>query len=142
MPNPSPSPSRFSERKTEAYFDAEAALYRSFWDAEGKMQPGVFDVPEEPGPGVRASFLTARSRLNQVMPEDFGINGSARVLDLGGDNRSASTCFRRATGAHATDIDLIRVRIASAIEPLNGVPELTLQDALRETASGSPGSVD
>ena len=51
MLNLSRSPSRFSERETQKYCDAEDALYRSFWDAEGSLYRGVFDDPEEPGPG-------------------------------------------------------------------------------------------
>ena len=53
MPSPSPSPSRFSDRETEGYYDAEAALYRSFRDAEGSLHWADFDaleqgVPEPP----------------------------------------------------------------------------------------------
>ena len=88
MPNRSPSPSRFSEHETEEYYDAEDALYRSFWDAEGSLHWGVFDAPAEPGSGppspasnVRDGFLTAWSRLNAIMLENSGIDESARVLD-------------------------------------------------------------
>ncbi len=31
---------QFTERDTEAFYDAEDALYRSFWDSEGSL-PGV-----------------------------------------------------------------------------------------------------
>ncbi len=41
MPNRSPSPSRCSEQETEQYYDAEAALYRSFRDAEGSLHWGI-----------------------------------------------------------------------------------------------------
>ncbi len=34
---------RFTERDTEAFYDAEDALYRSFWDSEGSL-PGVGSV--------------------------------------------------------------------------------------------------
>ena len=131
MQNPSPSPSRFSERETEEYYDAEDALYRSFWDAEGSLHWGVFDGPDEPGSGsltpgsnVRDGFLAACSRLNTIMLENSGIDESARVLDLGCGNGNTATWLCRATGAHVTGIDLSGVRIANAIESLNDVPEL------------------
>ena len=131
MSNPSASPSRFSERETEEYYDAEDALYRSFWDAEGSLHWGVFDVPEEPSSGspnsgsnVRDGFLAACSRLNTIMLENSGINGSARVLDLGCGNGNTAMWLCRITGAHVTGIDLSGVRIAHAVESLNGVPEL------------------
>ncbi len=131
MPNPSPSPSRFSERETEEYYDAEDALYRSFWDAEGSLHWGVFDGPEEPGSGspdcdsnIRDGFLAACSRLNAIMLENSGIDGSARVLDLGCGNGNTATWLCRATGARVTGIDLSGVRIANAVESMDAVPEL------------------
>ena len=64
MRNPSPSPSRFSKRDTEEYCDAEYALYRSFWDAEGSLHWGVFSAPVEARLGLdfRDDFLVGRSR--------------------------------------------------------------------------------
>ena len=32
--------SRFSEQETEAFYDAEDALYRSFWDSDGSLHWG------------------------------------------------------------------------------------------------------
>ena len=84
MLNPNPSPSRFSERQTEEYYDAEDALYRSFRDAEGSLHWGVFDAPEKPGSGsdvLRDDFLVARSRLNAIMLENSGIDAPARALE-------------------------------------------------------------
>lgn len=126
MPSPSRNPSRFSERETEEYYDAEDALYRSFWDAEGSLHWGVFGSPEEPGsgPSVREDFLEACSRLNDIMLENSGIDASARVLDLGCGNGNTATWLCRATGSHVTGIDLSGVRIANAIESLSDVPDL------------------
>ena len=126
MPNPSPSPSRFSERETEEYYDAEDALYRSFWDAEGSLHWGVFNSPEEPGSAheVREGFLNACSRLNAIMLENSGIDGSARVLDLGCGNGNTATWLCRATDAHVTGIDLSGVRIANAIASMAAAPEV------------------
>ncbi len=131
MPSPSPSPSRFSERETEEYYDAEDALYRSFWDAEGSLHWGVFDSPEEPGfdssisgSNVRDDFLAACSRLNAIMLENSRIDGCARVLDLGCGNGNTATWLCRTTGAHVTGIDLSGVRIDNAIASIGDVPDL------------------
>ena len=126
MPNHSPSPSRFSERETEQYYDAEDALYRSFWDAEGSLHWGIFEAPEQPGSdaNVRSEFLAACSRLNEVMLEDAGINENARVLDLGCGNGNTTTWLCRTTGARVTGIDLSGVRIANAIAALGQTPNL------------------
>ncbi len=104
MPSPNPSPSRFSERETEAYYDAEDALYRSFWDTEGSLRWGVFDTPEEPGSGsdIRNGFLAACSRLTTIMPESSSIDSSARVLDLGCGNGST---YRRLSQMATTGND-------------------------------------
>lgn len=137
MQNPSPSPSRFSERETEEYYDAEDALYRSFWDVEGSLHWGVFDDPDTPSSGseVRDGFLAACSRLNAIMLENSGIDASARVLDLGCGNGNTATWLCRATGAHVTGIDLSGVRIANAIEALNNVPELAPRLAFQKASA-------
>ena len=126
MPNPSPSPSRFSEQETEQYYDAEDALYRSFWDAEGSLHWGIFNAPEQPGnaPDVRGEFLAACSRLNEVMLENAGINENARVLDLGCGNGNTSLWLCRETRARVTGVDLSGVRIANAVDSLDRTPEL------------------
>lgn len=126
MPSPNESPFRFSESETEAYYDAEDALYRSFWDEEGSLHWGVFDgqVPPGDSSAVRAAFLAACSRLNEIMLENSGIDETASVLDLGCGNGNTSTWLCRATGAHITGIDLSGVRIANAIEGIARTPEL------------------
>ena len=126
MPNPNGNPSRFSERDTEEYYDAEDALYRSFWDAEGSLHWGIFTGQDEPGDGAdaRAGFLAACSRLNEIMLANSGINETARVLDLGCGNGNTAAWLCRATGAHVTGVDLSGVRIANAIASLAGVPDL------------------
>ena len=37
-------PSRFTEQDTEAFYDAEDAIYRSFWDDQGSLHWGYFDA--------------------------------------------------------------------------------------------------
>ena len=121
MPNPLP---RFSERDTEEYYDAEDALYRSFWDAEGSLHWGIFDRPAANDADVKAGFLSACSRLNEVMLANAGIDQNARVLDLGCGNGNTAAWLCRATGAHITGIDLSGVRIANAVASRDKTPEL------------------
>ena len=124
-----PNPRRFSERETEEYYDAEDALYRSFWDSEGSLHWGVFDKSSDESPpgdsgNVRAGFLSACSRLNEIMLANAGIDGDARVLDLGCGNGNTAMWLSRATGAKVTGVDLSGVRIANAIESLQQSPDL------------------
>ncbi len=76
------NPHRFSERETEEYYDAEDTLYRSFWDSAGSLHWGVFDnlanesLAGESG-NVQADFLSACSRLNEIMLANADINEEA-----------------------------------------------------------------
>ena len=81
MPNPSPSPSRFSDRETEEYCDAEDALFRSFGDVEGSLHWGAFEASEGLACGlpsstsnVRVGFLAACSRPKDAMRETQAAN--------------------------------------------------------------------
>ncbi len=131
MPNLNQRPSHFSESETEAYYDAEDALYRSFWDEEGSLHWGVFENDPQSGRegSIRRSFLTACSRLNEIMLEDSGIGSDSHVLDLGCGNGNTSLWLCRATGAKVTGIDLSGVRIDNAKQSL-------------ETATDIAGRVD
>ena len=147
MPNPS---SRFSERDTEDYYDAEDDLYRSFWDAEGSLHWGVFDAPERAdgaagttGAGgdtaadadVRRNFMAACARLNEIMLANAGIDGAAQVLDLGCGNGNTATWLCRTTGARVTGIDLSGVRIDNAIAALAQAPELAARLAFEKASA-------
>ena len=55
---------RFSEQDTEAFYDAEDVLYRSFWDREGSLHWGWFDE------GTGNDFLAACINLNRIMLEE------------------------------------------------------------------------
>ena len=137
MPNPSPNPSRFSEHETEEYCDAQDALYRSFWDAEGSLHWGVFDRqgPPEPDIGVRAGLLAAGSPLNDIMLENSGIDGDAHVLDLGRGNGNTATWLCRTTGARVNGIDLSGVRNDNAIEALGRAPDLDQRLAFHKASA-------
>ena len=120
-----PNQQRFTERETEQYYDAEDALYRSFWDSAGSLHWGIFDGSLSLDDGdVKATFLRACSRLNEVMLANAGIDSDARVLDLGCGNGNTATWLSRTTGASVTGVDLSGVRIANAIESLKDSPEL------------------
>ena len=108
MLNLSRSPSRFSERETQKYCDAEDALYRSFLDAEGSLYRGAFDDPEEPGPGsiLRDGLLAACSRPNAIMLENSGIDGTVWALSSDRNNGNTAQWRCRSTVAHVTGFDL------------------------------------
>ena len=57
---------RFSEQDTEAFYDAEDALYRSFWDKEGSLHWGWFDGQ------TGDDFLAACANLNHIILEKAG----------------------------------------------------------------------
>ena len=105
-------PSRFSEAETEAFYDAEDALYRSFWDREGSLHWGWFD--QESGD----DFLAACVNLNRVMLEKAQIEPAGQVLDLGCGNGNTATWLCQSAGCQVTGIDLSGVRINNATESL------------------------
>lgn len=100
---------RFSEQDTEAFYDAEDALYRSFWDREGSLHWGWFDSD------TGDDFLSACANLNRKMLEEAGIAPSSHVLDLGCGNGNTATWLCQSAGCRVTGIDLSGVRINNAI---------------------------
>ena len=73
-------PNKFTEHDTEAFYDAEDALYRSFWDQEGSLHWGIFD--ESTG----WDFLKACGNLNSTMVETAHNDKDSHVLDMGCGN--------------------------------------------------------
>ena len=108
--------SRFSEQDTEAFYDAEDALYRSFWDREGSLHWGWFDS------GTGEDFLAACANLNRVMLEKARVSQSANVLDLGCGNGNTALWLCRTAGCRVKGIDLSGVRINNAIASLEEQP--------------------
>ena len=100
--------SRFSEAETEAFYDAEDAVYRSFWDDQGSLHWGIFD--ESTG----RDFLTACAHLNDEMLARAAITPADKVLDLGCGNGTTALWLARASGAAVTGIDLSGTRIDNA----------------------------
>ena len=70
-------PSQFTERDTEQFYDAEDALYRSFWDKAGSLHWGIFDE------STSDNFLSACANLGSIMVSMASIAPGSRVLDLG-----------------------------------------------------------
>ena len=85
--------SRFSEQDTEAFYDAEDALYGSFWDSEGSLHWGWFD--EQTGD----DFPSACANLNRVMLEKAGIGPGARPVVTRNQTCSGSLPPRKVQGA-------------------------------------------
>ena len=92
--------SKFTEGDTEAYYDGEDAVYRSFWDGEGSVHWGIFDD------GNVRDFLKACSRLNDIIVEKAEITGGDRVLDLGCGNGTTAMWLSRSYGCNVVGIDL------------------------------------
>ena len=126
---------RFSEEETERYYDAEDVIYRSVWDSDGSVHWGVFE--NEPGGDdrIRAEFLAAGIKLNELMVEYGDINANSRVLDVGCGNGNAAIWVARNTGAHVTGVDLSGVRVANAVESLSSIPELAPQLAFEKASA-------
>ena len=122
---------RFSEQDTEAFYDAEDALYRSFWDREGSLHWGRFD--EQTGD----DFLAACANLNRMMLEKANIQPASNILDLGCGNGNTSTWLCRIAGCQVIGIDLSGVRVNNAIESMASQPP-DVQSRLRfEKASAT-----
>ena len=127
---------RFSERETEQYYDAEDVIYRSIWDADGSVHWGIFDAsPGDSNGDLRAEFLAAGTRLNELMVEYAGIDEKARVLDVGCGNGTTAAWICRATGARVTGIDLSGVRIENAVASLGEIPELASRLAFEKASA-------
>ena len=100
--------SQFTEQETEAFYDAEDALYRSFWDSQGSLHWGFFD--QETGD----DFLEACANLNRIMAKKADISSGSRVLDMGCGNGNTAAWLSRSTGCRVTGIDLSGVRVDNA----------------------------
>lgn len=108
---------RYTEQDTESFYDAEDALYRSFWDSEGSLHWGWFD--ESTG----EDFLKACANLNEIMAEKARIGVDSKVLDLGCGNGNTASWLCQRTGSRVTGVDLSGVRIANAQASLEGQPQ-------------------
>ena len=122
---------RFTEQDTEAFYDAEDALYRSFWDSEGSLHWGWFE------PDTGEDFLKACANLNRIMAEKAEIQVESQVLDLGCGNGTTATWLAKTIGCRVTGIDLSGVRIGNAQESLKEQPTELQQRLGFEKASAT-----
>ena len=123
--------SKFTEQDTEAYYDGEDAVYRSFWDGEGSVHWGIFDG------STGLEFSKACSRLNEIMVEKAGITSGDRVLDLGCGNGTTAMWLGRSYGCDVVGIDLSGTRIGNAKEALQAEPEEIRKRMAFEKASAT-----
>ena len=109
-------PSKFTEHETEVYYNAEDAVYRSFWDTEGSLHWGIFDDT------TGDNFLEGCANLNRTMVEKAGIDKGSRVMDLGCGNGITALWLSSVTRCEVAGIDLSSVRIGNALNNLAGQP--------------------
>ncbi len=109
-------PSKFTEQDTEAFYNAEDAIYRSFWDDQGSLHWGFFDST------TGLDFLKACAHLNEIMVDKAAIDAGARVLDLGCGNGTTAMWLGRSRGCHVVGIDLSGTRIGNARQALKEEP--------------------
>lgn len=116
--------SRFSESDTEAFYDAEDALYRSFWDAEGSLHWGIFgndgaaDLEDLDDDKIGKAFLSACRAHNVVMQSSCRIDETSHVLDIGCGNGNTLLWLSGITHSRVTGIDISGVRIENAIRSM------------------------
>jgi len=108
--------SKFTEQDTEKFYDAEDALYRSFWDESGSLHWGYFDDT------TGRDFLKACANLNGVMAQKSGISQESTVLDLGCGNGNTATWLCQSLRCNIVGIDLSGVRINNANDSLRTQP--------------------
>ncbi|MBI4202134.1 MAG: methyltransferase domain-containing protein [Chloroflexi bacterium] len=129
--------SRYTEEDTRAYYDAEDATYRAFWDSEGSLHWGYFDE------ATGDDFLRACASLDHLMVIKGRIGVTSRVLDVGCGNGTTALWLSRTTGCQITGVDLSSVRVGNATKALEGQPpelrqRVTFQEA-SATALPYPG---
>jgi ubiquinone/menaquinone biosynthesis C-methylase UbiE len=122
---------KFTEADTESFYDAEDALYRSFWDRSGGLHWGIFNA------STGVNFLEACDNTNKVMVQRAGIDSSSHVLDLGCGNGTSAAWLNSITGCRIVGVDLSGVRIANAIESLQDLPDGARERVSFEKASAT-----
>jgi SAM-dependent methyltransferase len=114
----------FTEQMTAAFYDAEDAKYRRFWDPAGSLHWGVFEHDQQP-------FLEACAAWNRAMLEAARVTSSARLLDLGCGNGTVASWIAGSTGAEVVGVDISKTRIAHARRQAAGadLPRLSYRAA-------------
>ena len=125
------STTKFTEHETESYYDAEDAVYREIWDANGSVHWGVFDD------STGSDFIKAGANLNRIMGNRGGINANSRVLDIGCGNGNACTWIYENYGCEVVGIDLSGVRVEGAKERLKSLAPDVAEHVSFEKASAT-----
>lgn len=112
---------QFTEAETEAFYDSEDSLYRSFWDEEGSLHWGYFDNLED---AKAEDFIKACQRWNHYLLKRSKIDASSKVLDVGCGNGNTAIWLAQQTGCEVVGIDLSGVRINNAQEKAKNHPDL------------------
>jgi len=123
--------SKFTEQETESYYDAEDAIYRSFWDEDGSVHWGVFDE------GTGDDFLKACANLNDMMVAKGRIDNEAKVLDLGCGNGTTAIWLSANQNCHVTGVDLSGVRVQNAQNTRAGLDQSAQEKLSFEKASAT-----
>lgn len=124
-------PSKFTEQQTEAFYDAEDAVYRSFWDNNGSLHWGYFDQ------STGKDFLKACANLNDIMANMASIGEYSNVLDMGCGNGTTAVWLSRSRGCSVVGIDLSGIRVANAKEALRSEAEEVKSRLTFEKASAT-----
>ena len=122
---------KFTEQDTEAFYDAEDAVYRSFWDNNGSLHWGYFDQ------STGKDFLKACANLNDIMANMASITDDSNVLDMGCGNGTTAVWLSRSRGCNVVGIDLSGIRVTNAKEALRSEPEEVKSRIAFEKASAT-----
>ncbi|MBW4573027.1 MAG: methyltransferase domain-containing protein [Tolypothrix carrinoi HA7290-LM1] len=115
---------QFTEADTEAFYDNEDSLYKSFWDSEGSLHWGYFENLTE----VSAEdFIPACKHWNQYMLSHSGITQESQILDLGCGNGNTAIWLAQQTGCKVIGVDISGVRIENAKSKAQEYPSLHLE---------------
>ena len=107
--------SKFSEKDTEKFYDAEDEIYRSFWDEKGSLHWGYFDSKTK-------TYLDASLNLTNLMAKRAKIDSFSKVLDVGCGNGIVDIYLANKFGCNMTGIDLSGVRVSNALQNLKNEP--------------------
>ncbi|NEO42149.1 MAG: methyltransferase domain-containing protein [Moorea sp. SIOASIH] len=114
---------KYTEADTEAFYDHEDSMYRSFWDSEGSLHWGYFDNLAD----ARAQdFVPACHRWNESMLAWSGLTTESRVLDIGCGNGNTAIWLAQQTGCEVVGIDISAVRVGNAKALAQEYPSLRL----------------
>ncbi|WP_293079562.1 methyltransferase domain-containing protein [Moorena sp. SIO3H5] len=109
---------KYTEADTEAFYDHEDSMYRSFWDSEGSLHWGYFENLAD----ARAQdFLPACHRWNEYMLACSGLTTESRVLDIGCGNGNTAIWLAHQTGCEVVGIDISTVRVDNCLGISSGV---------------------